>query len=63
MKERDAKKKEASTLARNCQDSALVWADYKRLRNKINNRIRSEEKKLKCKIMQENLYAGKQLKP
>ena len=55
MKERDVKKKEASTLARNCQDSALVWADYKRLRNKINNRIRSEEKKFKCKIMQENL--------
>ena len=47
IKNRDKAKAEASKLARDGKDSQLAWNRFKRLRNKISNRVKSEERNFK----------------
>ena len=47
IKERDEAKKAAVEVATSGNDSSTAWADYRTLRNTINNRLKHEEKRFK----------------
>ena len=47
IKKRDLAKSKASEIAQTGGDSSSAWADFKKIRNKINNRLRFEENKYK----------------
>ena len=47
MKKRDLAKSKASEIAKTGGDSSSAWADFKKIRNRINNRLRFEENKYK----------------
>ena len=47
MMTRDNLKKEALKLVTEGRDSSIVWAEYKKLRNQVNNRRKFEEKNFK----------------
>ena len=55
MKERDQAKANASRLAKEGRDNSLKQTEYKRLRNRINNRIKFEERSFKREKMLDNL--------
>ena len=40
LKKRDKAKHDASTLAKAGENATTAWADYRKIRNKINNRLR-----------------------
>ena len=47
MKKRDSLKKVASEKSKIGLDSSEDWKSYKKIRNKINNKVRFEEKSFK----------------
>ena len=55
MKQRDLAKNEACKLSRDGKDSSEAWAVFKKLRNKVNNRIKFEEKKYKIEKINDSL--------
>ena len=55
MKDRDRAKTEASKLNREGRDSSEAWGKYKQLRNKVNNRIKLEERNCKLEKIKESL--------
>ena len=55
IKERDNAKKAAVELATSGYDSSTAWAEYRALRNTINNRLKHEEKRFKEEKIRESL--------
>ena len=55
MKERDEAKSEAIRNDNSGLDSSDFWQHYKKLRNRVNNRLKFEEQKFKQDKMKENL--------
>ena len=54
IKKRDETKARATNLAKAGKDCSEDWAEFKKLRNTINNRIKYEERTYKSKIMRDN---------
>ena len=55
MKMRDSSKKEAVQLARQGRDSTEAWEKFKKLRNKVNNRTKYEERNFKASQIENSL--------
>ena len=55
MKDRDKLKAEATSLAKIGKNATEAWNNYKKLRNRLNNKIRYEENQYKQKKISENL--------
>ena len=55
MKKRDKAKHNASILAKAGENATTAWAEYRKIRNKINNRLRFEERTYKQKRVDESL--------
>ena len=57
MKSRNNMKKEALNLAKEGKDSTVAWAEFKKLRNKVNNRRKFEEKNFKKEKVNNSLHS------
>ena len=53
MKSRDEAKSEASLLAKEGKDACTAWNRYKKLRNRVSNRLKSEERAFKHRKIME----------
>ena len=55
IKLRDLSKKEAVQIVREGGDAAVAWSNFKKLRNKVNNRTKYEERQFKSSQITDNL--------
>ena len=55
IKRRNSAKAEASILSKSGVDASDAWSEFKQIRNKINNRLKFEEKNYKCKMINNSL--------